>query len=405
MKHRLLATGLLLALLCGCGNNVPAPTQTPTVPTSSPTAETSAPTEPATQPTQPATEPVYDPVPAAAETAVTVDGRELTARYTVDDAILLNLQELAGLLDAAVTQTDMTGYGEYACQFEYQAHKISLNNTDAAFTIDGESAAMPCRALYDGVDWYVPAQALLQAIGFGELADTEQNHLYYTLLPDVTQIPDGIDVPILMYHAVSDFCWGEAELFVSPSQLELQLQYLLDNGYTPIWFEDLPNIADIEKPVILTFDDGYDDNYTELYPLLEKYQVKATIFIIAGDLGKNHKMTAEQVTELSQSGLVSIQSHTMTHVYLSSVWGDALEYELSQSQLELTRLTGRQPSVLCYPTGYYSSESLEMTARYYQFGLLMTGGRYTTGTDLYLIPRHYVSRYTDINGFSSLVSE
>lgn len=397
MKHKLLAVILLLALLCGCNTNVQTPT-TPTAP------ETSAPTEPVTEPTEPATAPAYDLAPAIADTAVTVDGTELAACYWAENAVFLRLQELADLLGVTLSQTTMTGYGEYACQVEYGEQKIHISNTEATLTVGGETVALPCCAQYDGTDWYVPAQALLQAMGFAELADAEQAHLYYTHLPDVTQIPDGIDVPVLMYHAVSDYCWGESDLFVSPSQLELQFQYLLDNGYTPIWFEDLPNLASIEKPVILTFDDGYDDNYTELYPLLEKYQIKATIFIIAGDLAQHHKMTAEQVTELSQSGLVSIQSHTMTHAYLNTIWGEDLEYELAQSQLELTRMTGRQPFVLSYPTGYYTDESLEVTAQYYQFGLLMTGGRYTTGTDLYLIPRHYVSRYTDLNGFIALIS-
>ena len=70
---------------------------------------------------------------------------------------------------------------------------------------------------------------------------------------------------------------------------------------------------DYEKPVILTFDDGYDDNYTELFPLLQKYNAKATIFVIPKAIGTPHKMTAEQIYELSRSGLVSIQSHTYSH--------------------------------------------------------------------------------------------
>ena len=71
-----------------------------------------------------------------------------------------------------------------------------------------------------------------------------------------------------MYHAVSDNMWGIDELFVSPASMEEQLRYLVDNGYEPIWFSDLAELEQYEKPVILTFDDGYDDNYTELLPLL-----------------------------------------------------------------------------------------------------------------------------------------
>lgn len=61
-----------------------------------------------------------------------------------------------------------------------------------------------------------------------------------------------------------------------------QLQYLWDNGYEPIFFSDLTHLEDYDKPVLLTFDDGYIGNYTELYPLLQEYNMKATIFISTG---------------------------------------------------------------------------------------------------------------------------
>ena len=78
----------------------------------------------------------------------------------------------------------------------------------------------------------------------------------------------GRQVPVLMYHAVGDDCLGEEHLFVRPAELEQQLQYLSENGYETIFFEDLAHLERYEKPVILTFDDGYDDNYTLLLPLL-----------------------------------------------------------------------------------------------------------------------------------------
>ena len=98
----------------------------------------------------------------------------------------------------------------------------------------------------------------------------------------------GVRVPVLMYHAVGDDCWGEESLFVKPEELEKQLQYLSENGYETIFFEDLSHIEQYEKPVLLTFDDGYDDNAETLLPLLRKHGMKATIFLIAGDVGKPH---------------------------------------------------------------------------------------------------------------------
>ena len=90
--------------------------------------------------------------------------------------------------------------------------------------------------------------------------------------PEASSGESAQAVPVFMYHAVSDDVWGVEHLFVSPSEMEKQLAFLQENGYSTIWFEDLEHVGDYEKPVILTFDDGYDDNYSELYPLLQKYK-------------------------------------------------------------------------------------------------------------------------------------
>lgn len=157
-----------------------------------------------------------------------------------------------------------------------------------------------------------------------------------------------------MYHAVGDEIWGYSDLFVSEAGMEEQLQYLQENGYEPIWFSDLAHIEDYEKPVILTFDDGYDDNYTVLYPLLEKYQTKATIFVIGNAMGSQHKMTQEQVYELAASGLVSIQSHTYTHGNLSAMDEPALRQEMELSNAALAAATGQIRTCCATRRGKYS---------------------------------------------------
>ena len=167
------------------------------------------------------------------------------------------------------------------------------------------------------------------------------------LLPSET----GISVPIFMYHAVGNDCWGEESLFVKPEELEKQLQYLSENGYETIFFEDLAHIEQYEKPVMLTFDDGYDDNSTNLLPLLQKYGMKATIFLIAGDVGKRHKLTREQISELVQSGLVSIQSHGWSHRNMANLPPLELLLEMARSQSAIAALTGRPPTALSYPNG------------------------------------------------------
>ncbi len=111
----------------------------------------------------------------------------------------------------------------------------------------------------------VPIEDVLAALNLGYYTDADTKTVFITRGAGEEPVPQDVKVPILMYHAVSDDIWGTADLFVSPSELEKQLTYLQENGYTTITFEDLPRIDEIEKPILLTFDDGYRDNYTELF--------------------------------------------------------------------------------------------------------------------------------------------
>lgn len=227
---------------------------------------------------------------------------------------------------------------------------------------------------------------------------------YLAKRQEIGEIPAGWNVPVLMYHAVGDEIWGYSDLFVSAAGMEAQLQYLQENGYETIWFSDLAHIEEYEKPVILTFDDGYDDNYTVLYPLLEQYQAKATIFVIGNAMGSPHKMTREQVYELAASGLVSIQSHTYTHGNLSAMDEAALRQEMELSNAALAAATGQIPYVLCYPEGKYSYLTMDIAKEYYSFALRMDGWTYQTGMDPYQVPRSFVSRRITVPDFTWFVS-
>lgn len=239
---------------------------------------------------------------------------------------------------------------------------------------------------------YVPLWELCEA-SERTLHGDDDKHIYMLCAPRHWQIPEGYDVPVLMYHGVSNDLWGMTDLFVKPESMEEQIVWMLENGYTPIWFEDLPNVAQIEKPVILSFDDGYMDNYTELFPILKKYGVKATIFVVTGIVDYNPRtLTSAQIKEMSDSGLVSIQSHTATHPYLRGMSREQQLWELVQSKLDLTAITGKEPTVICYPSGSYDENTLEIAKEHYCMGVDMDGLMYTTGEDPYQVERYYIRR-------------
>jgi hypothetical protein len=109
-----------------------------------------------------------------------------------------------------------------------------------------------------GTEEYIPLLETVEALGYPLWEDDTDGTIYITPSAKAFAIPEDVNVPVLMYHAVSDNMWGIQELFVSPKEMEKQLAYLVDNGYDPIWFEDLAHVEDYDKPVILTFDDGYE---------------------------------------------------------------------------------------------------------------------------------------------------
>ncbi len=335
--------------------------------------------------------------------AVTVEGRLLESGSVIyNDCLYVKATEFLGALDSSPHSNDAT----LGLTITWDHSQNEQNPQQSDPIINGKTYPLNHQMLFYQDAAFLPLEEFCKLLDISILNDEDQGHLYCTSGIKNLDIPEGIHVPILMYHAVSDDLWGFSELFVSPSDMDAQLAYLVDNGYDPIFFEDLDHVQDYDKPVILTFDDGYLDNYTELYPLLQKHNVKATIFVITSAMGVSQRsMTPAQVKELSDSGLVSIQSHTVSHRELSSLDYDQQLAEIRDSKLEVTRMTGREPHVLCYPSGERNETTQELTSQYYNFGIDMNGGLYTTGDEPTSVSRYYVSRFTSIGEFASMIAD
>lgn len=139
----------------------------------------------------------------------------------------------------------------------------------------------------------------------------------------VVDAPAQVSVPILMYHHLADKSNGAS--CISTTLFEQHMDALCAAGYHTVSFADLINFvehgADLpEKPIVITFDDGYLSNYEIAYPILQAREMKATIFIIGVSVGKTTykdtsypitpHFTYEQAKEMVDSGLIEIQSHT-----------------------------------------------------------------------------------------------
>lgn len=325
------------------------------------------------------------------EIPVYADGVQLSA-LQIDDVTLLSCADvqkafswLKWSVDGEnVTLTDESG----------QTHVLPANDDSVRVIKNSDDSVSEC---------WIDIQVLSDALSLRYLHDTENQTMYLSPKIDTAAIPSGRQVPVLMYHAVSDQTWGLEGLFLSPSDMEAQLKYLTENGYDPIFFSDLPHLNQYKKPVILTFDDGYNNNYTDLYPLLQKYNVKATIFVIPSSVGGQYSMTAAQIKEMADSGLVSIQSHTQDHKELASLSAEQQKQQFAQSQLAIARMTGRIPSVLSYPSGSYDSNTLSLAPEYFDMAVKSRGGLWTVQNNFFEIDRYPVYRDTGIHSFQTFI--
>ena len=155
--------------------------------------------------------------------------------------------------------------------------------------------------------------------------------------------------------------------------------------------------------MLLTFDDGYRDNYEILFPLLKKYGLKATIFVITDTRWSKNFLSEANITEMSRSGLVSIQSHTKSHPALTALGRAALSAEMAESKAVITQLTGKAPVALCYPGGGVNATVKAVTGEHYRYGVLNTGGQFTCGEDLLMMKRVRINRGLSVDGFASLI--
>lgn len=331
-----------------------------------------------------------------------IDGKRLGASYLRGDVRYIELNDFAQKTGAQLSET-APDYGIPSVTLSAYGHEFRFWDCWHDVETDTERIYYTDTPIYENGSWYVPINKLNGTFGFRELLDSEWGEIFYTRIVTNDDLPSGRRVPVLMYHAVSDNIWSSIpELFVSPANMEAQIKAMLDAGYTPITFEDLDRLDEISKPVLLTFDDGYRDNYTELFPLLKKYNVKATIFLIGNCIYSDRYLSKAQIREMQESGLVSFQSHTMTHRYLDTLSASELKTEMEDSRLLIARLTGKEPFVICYPSGRANALAKQYAAAYYEFGLHMTGACFVTRkTAPFGIYRYYITRTTSVSTFLS----
>lgn len=235
-------------------------------------------------------------------------------------------------------------------------------------------------------------------------------------------IPKPVNMVVLMYHSVNTHESRTGDYVITPAALKKDLEYLKKEGYNTIVMSEL--IAFVhegkplpKKPVMITFDDGYYNNYQNAFPLLKEYNAKAVVSIIGtetdkfSELSENNQnyshLTWDQIKEMQQSGLVEFQNHGYNMHKLSSKrlgstrmegesvedYQKALEEDIAKLQARYTEMTGWTPNTYTYPFGRVSKESYSVITKLgFSASLDVQSRLYTAipGNDacLYRIPRY-----------------
>ena len=220
-------------------------------------------------------------------------------------------------------------------------------------------------------------------------------------------------IPVLCYHRVAPKSeWGpdSSSLCVTPEQFHFQLRLLKWLGYSTIMPQSLTAFLKAQKnlpkkPVLLSFDDGYEDNYRYALPILKKFSFRAVIFLITEALGKKNTwdsgtlsmLTEAQVQEMLLAG-IEFGSHTQTHLDLSKAPEDQIRTELKNSLEKLKEITQRTDISFCYPYSRFTPQAKKLVE---EAGYLcaFAGDNEFEGQDLFQLMRIQVFPKTSLFGF------
>ncbi len=223
-----------------------------------------------------------------------------------------------------------------------------------------------------------------------------------------------LKVPVLMYHYISDPPEDadkyRTDLSVSPDDFQDQMAYLAENGFEAVDFYDLSlaitGKRDLpEKPVIITMDDGYRDNYENAFPILQEHGYSATFFIVTQhiDDGNETYLSWDMVEEMADAGM-RIEPHSKTHADLSIHERDYIIYEVLGSQETIAAHTGHTPRFFCYPGGSYNDTTIEVLSELNFWGAVTTaGGKWLGYNERYEWPRIRMRNTTALAEFASFV--
>jgi len=217
----------------------------------------------------------------------------------------------------------------------------------------------------------------------------------------------------LMYHSISldnNFFSVRPEIFAK------QIDYLKRNNYRVISLADLEKYLSAgaipPKTVVITFDDGFDNNYFNAWPVLRRDNLPAAIFAAASLVGRSVEtrngaelpmLNYQELKEMSQSGLITIGAHGFSHKKLANLSDKELEFELARGRSELAEKLGAEIDFLAFPFGSFNKQVESVAGKYYQLAFSTNPGTIGPNDNLYALKRNSIDSRVSFYQFKHIV--
>jgi len=221
------------------------------------------------------------------------------------------------------------------------------------------------------------------------------------------------NIPILMYHYIEPESPTQSSLRralgVTPENFDQQMKWLYDNGFETLtlseYFSLIAGQKDIpKKSILITVDDGYRDFFENAAPILLRYNMTATIFIITDLIGSSAFMDWDQVKLLSDQGF-EFDSHSLTHPNLRNAIDDKLKSEVVDSKKKIEEKTGKNVNFFCYPTGAYDARvEKAIRAAGYRGAFTTMNGYKVSNKNMFELPRIRITHTMSLDGFAWAVN-
>ena len=216
-------------------------------------------------------------------------------------------------------------------------------------------------------------------------------------------------IPILMYHHLQKLPNDATELrltwTVAPENFDAQMALVAQRGFHAITMAQLVGqLKDGKplpaKPIVISFDDGWEEQYAVAFPILKKYHLIGTFFIYTRPIGHALYMTWAQLQEMSAAGM-DIQAHTLTHPHLRALPPDEAMKEISDSKSILETRLGKPIVAFAYPFGEYDAAVIDMLKRAgYQSAVTLAAGYNQRADELFTLHRIRVSYQDTLEDFA-----